>query len=58
MSIKRSKGIKCEICNTIEVLGTHNRVCLGCYFQHDEKIPKYIPFEQHDLWIIKYTRKE
>lgn len=55
----KGKGIKCAICNTTnELLSAHTKVCLNCYFKHDQKIPKYIPFEQHDSWIISNHKKE
>lgn len=55
---KVDRDILCGVCNDGSmILGVHNKVCLSCYFKHDRKIPKYIPFEQHDLWIIKYHKK-
>jgi Zn ribbon nucleic-acid-binding protein len=53
-----NKGIKCAICNindtvVIDERNENNKICISCYFKNDEKIPKYIPVEQHDLWIIK-----
>jgi hypothetical protein len=56
---KHGKGIKCAICNKGQLFGDeYVKICLNCYFKHDEKLPKHIPEEQHDLWIINYLEKQ
>jgi hypothetical protein len=54
---KHGKPIKCAICNEYRNNSFDDKICLICYFENSEKIPKHIPFEQHDLWIIKNNER-
>jgi hypothetical protein len=55
----KTKGIKCAICdNSNRLPGAHNKICLHCYFKNSTNIPKHIPFEQHDIWIIKNHERD
>jgi hypothetical protein len=57
---KHGKGIKCAICNKHVVVSENIwlKVCINCYFKYNDEIPEYIPFEQHDIWIINYYKKQ
>ncbi len=55
----KSKGVRCAICNSSKIVYNNpDKVCLNCYFAYSDKIPRHIPLEQHDFWIINHYKKE
>jgi hypothetical protein len=58
---KHGKGLKCAICGIKEKRASKAewaKVCINCYFKYSDEIPEYVPFEQHDIWIINYYKKQ